>query len=71
MLTDTKICKFDYDIEHPFISEDMSNKLFCTFTTESTLSVLFLVLILKPSFTDIPQIKSVTSSLEGGVISNV
>lgn len=38
MLTDTKICKFDYDIEHPFISEDMSNKLFCTFTTESTLS---------------------------------
>ncbi len=38
MLTDTKIRKFDYDIEHPFISEDMSNKLFCTFTTESTLS---------------------------------
>ena len=37
MLTSTKICKFDYDIEHSFTSEDMSNKLFCTFTTEDTL----------------------------------
>lgn len=29
---------FDYDIEPIFLNEDMSNKLFCTFATEETLS---------------------------------
>jgi hypothetical protein len=29
--------RFDYDIEPLWINEDMSNKLFCTFTTEETL----------------------------------
>jgi hypothetical protein len=28
---------FDYDIEPIYLNEDMSNKLFCTFTTEETL----------------------------------
>jgi len=28
---------FDYDIEPIYINEDMSNKLFCTFATETTL----------------------------------
>ena len=30
--------KFDYDIEPFFTSEDMSNKLFCTFSTEEDLN---------------------------------
>ena len=29
--------RFDYDIEPLWTNEDMSNKLFCTFTTEDTL----------------------------------
>ncbi len=29
--------RFDYDIDEITINEDMSNKLFCTFSTESTL----------------------------------
>ena len=29
--------RFDYDIEPLWINDDMSNKLFCTFTTEETL----------------------------------
>lgn len=29
--------RFDYDIEPLWINDDMSNKLFCTFTTEDTL----------------------------------
>tara|TARA_B110000285_G_scaffold54493_1_gene62049 strand:- start:1001 stop:1462 length:462 start_codon:yes stop_codon:yes gene_type:complete len=29
--------RFDYDIDDITINEDMSNKLFCTFSTESTL----------------------------------
>ena len=37
MLTNTIIPKFDYDIEPFFTSEDMSNKLFCTFSTEEGL----------------------------------
>tara|TARA_R100001591_G_scaffold116860_2_gene134892 strand:+ start:130 stop:582 length:453 start_codon:yes stop_codon:yes gene_type:complete len=37
MITNTKIPKFDYDIEPFFTSEDMSNKLFCTFSTEEGL----------------------------------
>tara|TARA_R110001632_G_scaffold229914_1_gene366793 strand:- start:1405 stop:1857 length:453 start_codon:yes stop_codon:yes gene_type:complete len=37
MSTDTKTPRFDYDIEQIFTSEDMSNKLFCTFSTESNL----------------------------------
>lgn len=37
MLIDTNIIKFDYDIEQIFTNEDMSNKLFCTFSTEDNL----------------------------------
>jgi len=37
MLTDTNIIKFDYDIDQIFTNEDMSNKLFCTFSTEDNL----------------------------------
>ena len=37
MSIDTKTPRFDYDIEQIFTSEDMSNKLFCTFSTESNL----------------------------------
>jgi len=37
MITNTTIPKFDYDIELFFTSEDMSNKLFCTFSTEKDL----------------------------------
>ena len=37
MSTVTKTPRFDYDIEQIFTSEDMSNKLFCTFSTESNL----------------------------------
>lgn len=37
MSTDTITPRFDYDIEQIFTSEDMSNKLFCTFSTESNL----------------------------------
>jgi hypothetical protein len=37
MITNTTIPKFDYDIEPFFTSEDMSNKLFCTFSTEEGL----------------------------------
>ena len=40
MLIDTNISKFDYDIDQIFTSEDMSNKLFCTFSTESNLPVI-------------------------------
>lgn len=29
--------RFDYDVEPLWINDDMSNKLFCTFTTEETL----------------------------------
>jgi len=28
---------FDYDIDDLYLSEDMSNKLFCTFSTENQL----------------------------------
>ena len=37
MLIDTQNTKFDYDIEQTFTIEDMSNKLFCTFSTEKNL----------------------------------
>ena len=37
MITETIKPKFDYDIEPFFTSEDMSNKLFCTFSTEEGL----------------------------------
>ena len=37
MITNITIPKFDYDIEPFFTSEDMSNKLFCTFSTEESL----------------------------------
>jgi hypothetical protein len=37
MLIDTNIIKFDYDIDQIFTNEDMSNKLFCTFSTEDNL----------------------------------
>jgi|TARA_B100000035_G_C20822109_1_gene474716 hypothetical protein len=37
MITNTTIPQFDYDIEPIFTSEDMSNKLFCTFSTEEGL----------------------------------
>jgi len=37
MTTGTQIQRFDYDIEPFFTSEDMSNKLFCTFSTEPDL----------------------------------
>ena len=37
MITNTTIPKFDYDIEPFFTSDDMSNKLFCTFSTEEDL----------------------------------
>ena len=37
MLIDTQNTKFDYDIEQTFTIEDMSNKLFCTFSTEENL----------------------------------
>ena len=38
MITNTSTPKFDYDIEPFFTSEDMSNKLFCTFSTEEDLN---------------------------------
>jgi len=37
MITNVTRPKFDYDIEPFFTSEDMSNKLFCTFSTEEDL----------------------------------
>lgn len=37
MITTTKSQRFDYDIEPIFTSDDMSNKLFCTFSTEEGL----------------------------------
>ena len=37
MTTNTITPRFDYDIEPIFTSEDMSNKLFCTFSTEEGL----------------------------------
>jgi len=37
MITNLTRPKFDYDIEPFFTSEDMSNKLFCTFSTEEDL----------------------------------
>ena len=37
MITNVTRPKFDYDIEPFFTSEDMSNKLFCTFSTEDDL----------------------------------
>ena len=40
MTTNTTLPKFDYDIEPFFTSEDMSNKLFCTFSTEEDLDTL-------------------------------
>lgn len=32
--------KFDYDIEKYYLYEDMTNKLFCTFTTKDTLDTV-------------------------------
>jgi hypothetical protein len=40
MTTFTTVPKFDYDIEPFFTSEDMSNKLFCTFSTEEGLDLV-------------------------------
>ena len=37
MITNTISPRFDYDIEPFFTSDDMSNKLFCTFSTEEGL----------------------------------
>ena len=37
MITNTNSQRFDYDLEPIFTSEDMSNKLFCTFSTEKEL----------------------------------
>ena len=37
MITNATRPRFDYDIEPIFTSEDMSNKLFCTFSTEEGL----------------------------------
>ena len=37
MITNVTRPRFDYDIEPIFTSEDMSNKLFCTFSTEEGL----------------------------------
>jgi|TARA_B110000977_G_scaffold60673_1_gene82386 hypothetical protein len=37
MTTNLTIPRFDYDIEPIFTSDDMSNKLFCTFSTEDQL----------------------------------
>jgi len=37
MITNVTSPQFDYDIEPIFTSEDMSNKLFCTFSTEEGL----------------------------------
>ena len=37
MITNAIRPRFDYDIETIFTSEDMSNKLFCTFSTEEGL----------------------------------
>ena len=37
MITTTTLQRFDYDIEPIFTSDDMSNKLFCTFSTEEGL----------------------------------
>ena len=37
MLINNNTTKFDYDIDQIFTNEDMSNKLFCTFTTGDTL----------------------------------
>lgn len=37
MTNDNTLSRFDYDIEPIFLNEDMSNKLFCTFSTEDTL----------------------------------
>ena len=36
-MTNVTESKFDYDIEPLLYSQDMSNKLFCTFSTEDTL----------------------------------
>lgn len=37
MTNDNTLSRFDYDIEPIFLNDDMSNKLFCTFSTEDTL----------------------------------
>lgn len=37
MITNTNSQRFDYDLEPISTSEDMSNKLFCTFSTEKEL----------------------------------
>lgn len=37
MTNEYTLSRFDYDIEPIFLNEDMSNKLFCTFSTEDTL----------------------------------
>lgn len=37
MTNEYTLNRFDYDIEPIFLNEDMSNKLFCTFSTEDTL----------------------------------
>ena len=37
MTSEHVLSRFDYDIEPIFLNEDMSNKLFCTFSTEDTL----------------------------------
>ena len=37
MITTTTLQRVDYDIEPIFTSDDMSNKLFCTFSTEEGL----------------------------------
>lgn len=37
MTNEYTLSRFDYDIEPIFLNEDMSNKLFCTFSTENTL----------------------------------
>lgn len=37
MTNEHTLTRFDYDIEPIFLNEDMSNKLFCTFSTEDTL----------------------------------
>ena len=40
MITNTITPRFDYDLEPFYTSDDMSNKLFCTFATESDLDAV-------------------------------
>jgi hypothetical protein len=37
MTNEYTLSRFDYDIDPIFLNDDMSNKLFCTFSTEDTL----------------------------------